>query len=203
MQNSVYRWLAGLALFMGIFLASQARADSWADFRDKVIALQERLIKEKPVRVEGGKVLPFGGEAAKGFSYQDFRYFDQADGRLIAYVRRSPDAPSRIYEVEAYIYGDDGRVVRDFSAITLPWQLEHPARTFINLHDYPGDLHVFRQFDASGDFEYEACEGQLDGKKVELYLESIDVGPKLRATPLYQACFGRLPMKPGKYIDPQ
>lgn len=203
MQNYVCRLRLGLVLSMSVFLANPAVADSWPEFRGKVIALHEKLIKEKPVRVEKGDVLPFEGEAAKGFSYQDFRYFDQADGRLISYVRRSPSTSTHVYEVEVYIYGDDGRLIRDYGVITLPWQLEHPARTYINLHDYPGGLRVFRQFDANGDFYYEACEGLLDGKKVALYLESIDVGPKLRATPLYQACFGRLPMKPGKYLEPQ
>lgn len=201
MRGNKWRALLAMVCFLGTG-AAQAD-DAWADFRDDVIALHEKSIKDRPVRVEEGPETPFVGEAAKGFTYKDFRYYDQATGRLIGYVRRSAGWLTRYYEVEVYIYDDKGRVIRDYAVITLPWQLEHPARTFINLHDYPGELHVFRQFDASGDFFYESCTGKLDGKKVNMQHESIEVGPYLRATPLYQACFARLPMKPGPYLKPQ
>ncbi len=187
-----------------LFWAQGAQADkTWTDFRDELIALHERLTTAKPVRLEKSEAQPFPGEAAKGFFFQDFYYYDQVTGRLISHVRRAPDSPAAVYEVEVNVYDESGRVVRDYAAIMLPWELKLPTRTFINLHSYPGELHVFRQFDASGDIFYESCEGQLDGKKIELQLESIDVGPKLRATPLYQACFASLPMKPGIYLKPQ
>ncbi|NWG87786.1 MAG: hypothetical protein HXY26_09840 [Hydrogenophilaceae bacterium] len=185
------------------FGVSAARAgDAWADFRSDLIALHEKLTEGKPLRVEQGEVLSFKGEAAKGFSYQDLDYYDPASGRLISHIRRSPGWPYRHYEVEVYIHDAAGRVIRDYAALTLPWQLERPVRTYINLHDYPGELHAFRQFDGSGEIDYESCVGRLNGQKIKMQLESIDVGPKLRATPEYQACFGRLPMQPGPYLKP-
>ena len=197
-----------LAKYLGLLVVScwvQAAwaGNAWVDFREDVIALHEKSIKGKPIRVETSDVQAFAGAAAKDYYFRDYHYYDQASGRLISHVRRAPDVPEAIYEAEVYIYDESGRLVRDYAVIMLPWQLKLPTRTFINLHDYPGELHVFRQFDASGDFFYESCEGRLDGKKVAWHLDSIDVGPKLREPPLYQACFGRLPMKPGLYIKPQ
>lgn len=198
---SLYIWGG---LLSPLFWAQAAQADNqWPVFRKDLLALHEKLTKEVPVRVEASEPQPYQGAAAKGFSYQDFNYYDRATGRLISHVRRAPDSPGLVYEIDVYIYDEAGRVTRDYSALMVPWQMEHPARTFINLHDYPGELRVFRQFDASGEIVYESCEGRMGGEKISLHLESIDVGPKLRATPLYQACFGRLPMKPGPYIKPQ
>lgn len=195
------RWL--LAAMCGFGMSTAQAADASADFRSDLIALHKKMTEGKPLRVERGQVLPYEGEAAKDFSYQDFDYYDPASGRLISHIRRSPDRPHRHYEVEVYIHDESGRVIRDYAALTLPWQLEHPVRTYINLHDYPGELHVFRQFDASGEIYYESCAGKLNGQKIDMQLESFDVGPKLRATPEYQACFGRLPMQAGPYIKPQ
>lgn len=198
---TLYIWAGLLSMLLW---AQAVQADSqWLLFRKDLLALHEKLTKEVPVRVEASEPQPYQGEAAKGFFYQDFDYYDQATGRLISHIRRAPDAPDLVYEIDVYVYDAAGRVTRDYSALMVPWQMEHPARTFINLHDYPGELHVFRQFDASGEIFYESCEGRLDGKKIRMDLESIDIGPKLRATSSYQACFGRLPLNPGAYIKPQ
>lgn len=183
-------------------LAPVWASDGWPEFRSRLLALHEKLAAEQSLRVEQGPVLPFEGLAGKGFFYQDIDYFDQASGRLISHLRRSAEPPYRYYEIEVNIHDASGRLIRDYAAITLPWQLEHPARTYINLHDYPGRLHAFRQFDASGAISYESCVGSLGGRKIDMQLESIDIGPKLRATPDYQACFGRLPLQPGPYLKP-
>lgn len=195
--------MAALLLACGGLALSPARAgDGWPEFRSGLIALHVKLIAAQPVRIEQGKVLPYEGLAGKDFFYQDVDYYEQASGRLISHIRRSPEAPYRYYEIEVNIHDAAGRVIRDFAAITLPWQLEHPARTFINLHDYPGELHAFRQFTASGEINFESCAGSFHGQRLNLQLEAYDVGPKLRATAEYQACFGRLPTHPGPYLKP-
>ena len=196
-------WTLILAAACGFGLPAAQAADAWADFRGDLIALHEKVIGARPLRIERGEVLPFDGVAAKGFSYQDIDYYDPPSGRLIGHVRRSPVEPYQNYEIEVYVHDAAGRVIRDYAALTLPWQVEHPVRTYINLHDYPGELHAIRQFDASGEINYESCVGTLNGRKMNLQLESFEVGPKLRATPDYQACFGRLPLEPGPYLKPR
>jgi len=59
---------------------------------------------------------------------------------------------------------EQGRLVRDFGSISMPWAPLHPVRTFINLHYYHGELHSFRQYDFFGQVGYEFCAGNLAGK---------------------------------------
>ncbi len=195
--------LAGLLVGAWVFGPGPALAgEGWPEFRSRLLEFHERSIAQSPVRVEQGAVLPYAGLAAKDFFYQDIDYYDRATGRLISHIRRSPEPPYQHYEIEVYVYDAQGRVSRDFAALTLPWQLAHPARTFINLHDYPGKLHAIRQFDASGEIIYESCVGSLEGRPLNLQLEAYEIGPKVRAMPDYQACFARLPLQAGAYRVP-
>ena len=157
------------------------------EFHQAIYALHETLIADRKIRTEEEKA-NYEGAAAKGFRYIETSYYDADNGLLISRVRRDAAQPEYIHIAEAYIY-ENGRLVRDFGSITLPWAPLHPVRTFINLHHYNDALHSLRQYNYVGEVSYESCKGELNGKQVRLSLDSIDIDKATTATPEYKACF--------------
>lgn len=174
------------ALLSMILLPAFAVA-SPLEFHQAVYALHKTLIADRKIRTEEEKA-NYEGAAAKGFRYIETSYYDADNGLLISRVRRDAARPEYIHIAEAYIY-ENGRLVRDFGSITLPWAPLHPVRTFINLHHYNGALHSLRQYNYEGEVSYESCKGELNGKPVRLSLDSIDIDKATMATPEYKACF--------------
>lgn len=158
-----------------------------AEFHQAIYALHEKQIAQHQIRTEESEA-QYEGAAARRYAYVDTRYYDAESGRLISHVRRDAANPEYVHIVEVNIY-ENGRLVRDFGSLTLPWAPLHPTRTFINLHHYNGPLHSFRQYDFYGDIGYESCEGKFEGKPVRISLEGGDINPKLTSNPAYQACF--------------
>lgn len=171
-----------------------------AQFHLEVIELHGKLSARQPVRteVEGGD---YEGAAAARHRYVDTRTFDAASGRLLSRVRRDADHPERVHIVEVNVY-EQGRLVRDFGSITLPWAPSRPVRTFINLHRYNGGLHGFRQFDFFGQVGYEFCEGELGGKPVRISLDESDIDAASTSTAAYKACFDGMETDWARYRAP-
>ena len=149
-------------LMMGLISLPAAAELTPQDFHRAVYALQQQQIAQHEIRTaeEAGD---YEGAAAARYRYVDTRYYDAANGRLLSRVRRDADTPEHVHIVEVNIY-EHGKLVRDFGSLTLPWAPLQPTRTFINLHQYNGKLHSFRQYDFYGDVGYESCEGELGGK---------------------------------------
>lgn len=142
----------------------------------------------------------YEGASGRGHFYQDIQYTDPATGKTVARLRHARGKPQDIHQLEVYIYDAQGRVVRDYQLIYLPWNLKNPERTFINLHHYNGELHSFRQYDAAGNFLYQQCSGQWEQKKVFLSLEASDVTPEQSQKPVYKACFDALPQSTANHV---
>ena len=98
------------------------------------------------------------------------------------------------------MWGKDGRVVRDYGALYLPWAHNAPI---ITLHRYHDDLHAMRQFNASGERIYEQCRGTLAGAKVDIELDWGEISPRSAASPTYRECFEGLQEIAGIYLTPQ
>lgn len=176
-----YLMLIGWAMPLSFAMASPI------EFHHAVYSLHEQLIADRKIRTEEEKA-DYEGAAAKGFRYIETSYYDAENGLLISRVRRDAVRPEYIHIAEAYIY-ENGKLVRDFGSITLPWAPLHPVRTFINLHHYNGNLHSLRQYNYVGEVSYESCKGDLNGKTVRLSLDAIDINKATVATPEYKACF--------------
>ncbi len=162
-------------------------ADSPEDFHRAVYALHEQQIAQREIRVveEKGK---YEGVAAAGYRYVDTGYYDSVNGLLLSRVRRDAAMPEYVHSVEVYIY-ENGRLVRDFGSITLPWAPTQPVRTFINLHHYNDKLHSLRQYNFFGQVGYESCKGEWAGKPVRISLDESDINTASTGTPEYKACF--------------
>jgi len=164
-----------------------ALAGSWSDFHRAVYALHKQETAKYKLRIEEeeGEYL---GASGKGYRYLDTRYYDQASGRLISRVRRDEAKPELIHIVEVNLYENE-KLVRDFGSITLPWAPLSSVNTMINLHQYNGELHSFRQHNLDGEVEYEFCEGKLNGAPVRISLDKTDINQANTSTVEYKACF--------------
>ena len=172
-----------------------------ANFHRAVYALHEQQIARREIRTEE-ETGAYEGAAAARYRYVDTRYYDAASGRLLSRVQRDAADPALVHIVEVNVY-EQGRLVRDFGSISMPWAPLHPVRTFINLHHYNGGLHSFRQYDFFGQVGYEFCEGNLAGKRVRIGLDGSDIDAASSAGPEYQACFGGITQDWAQYIKPR
>lgn len=178
-----------------------AAGPSRPEFHRAVYALHEQQIAKHKIRTEE-TTGNYKGLAAEGYSYRLTSYFDAETGRLLSRVQRDLERPQTIHSVEINIYDEKGRVVRDFLTVAMPWEPEHPASAYINLHQYNGGLHSWRQFELTGEVNYEFCEGELNGKRVRISLYWDDIDKNVTSTPEYKACFDGMRNDCQQYIKP-
>jgi hypothetical protein len=181
---------------------------TWNAFADDLYALHERLVNRYVIHTTEET----GGYGGFAFKYPEFfrevRYFRKKDDRLLSRIRWETEQPENIHTIEVFIHDSENRVIRDYLAAWLPNHRNAPVQTLINLHNYNGRLHAYRQFDASGERIYEQCTGSLDGRPVEIHLEDHQLPsqgqyrPEIMSSGVYSSCFGGLPVKADKYLDP-
>ena len=177
---------------------------AWNQFADRVYELHKALIAQHAIRTETSP----GGYAEQPNIYTETRYYDKHSNRLLSRIQRMNDNPKLIQLIEVNIYGENGKVIRDYLAAYLPYNRNAPIQTLINLHGYHGELHGFRQFDASGEYIYEQCEGRYAGKPVMISLEDYEFGKgpyrdnKTLASQAYKQCFAGIPTTAQPYLNP-
>lgn len=189
-------------ILLALLSCSAFAAPSPKDFHRSVYVLHEQQIAQREIRTEEEQG-NYEGAAAARYRYVDTRYFDKASGRLISRVRRDAATPEFVHISEVNVYDATGRVIRDFGSVSLPWAPLHPVRAFINLHHYNGGLHSFRQYDLTGQVEYEFCEGKLDNKPVRISLDGSDISPERTASAAYKACFDGMSKDWAQYTTPR
>jgi hypothetical protein len=177
-----------------------AQIEVWNRFVQGLHALHQKQISTREIDVHEEE-LRYGGEAAREYFYHEQRFRERGSQRELSRIRRDKDHPERLHLIEVNVY-DNGRVVRDYGAIFLPWAQAAPIRTFINLHAYRNGLHAFRQFDASGDLIYEQCQGEWQGQRVWVDITEPKVNPNRPASEIDRACFAALPRQAGAYLTP-
>lgn len=170
-------------------------------FTAQLFALHEKIVASGKLAVTGTEGR-YEGEMAKPYGYREIVYKAADSGATVSRIRWDAARSGILDELAVNVLDDRGRVIRDYAVIYLPWMLNVPVRTFINLHAYNGALHSYRQFDATGNRTYEQCRGSLGKEKVNLSLEPEDIKP-IAETPAYRACFSGLPASPGAFLTPQ
>jgi len=179
----------------------------WNRFADHLVELHRARLQDRAVRIEQTDG-HYGGSAWGDVTFTDQNFIANDDGRLLAHVRYESTHPTLVHIIDVDVYGADGRLARDYTAAWLPVYRNAPVQTLINLHAWHGDLHAFRQFDASGVRIYEQCRGKLDGQDVDISLtEELIPDPGTnagdeRTAREYRACFADLPLKAGRWLDP-
>jgi hypothetical protein len=178
--------------------------NNWNQFADRLQKLHEYQLQHHETYQKEGK----GGYMGNENFYREVKYFDKASGKLLSRVLWEVENPDQIHEIEVFLYGDDGRLKRDYLAAFYPVHRNAPVQTLINLHYHDENLHSFRQFDASGEKIYERCEGTFQHKPVNIALDDNDFwDPDKQTTALmkskeYKACFGHTAANLGDYVNP-
>lgn len=190
---------SGIAFFCMIALPAFA-AGTPADFHQALYTLHEQQINGRKIRMQEDKA-NYEGSAAAGYRYIETSYYDAETGVLLSRIRRDAARPEYVHIAEVYLY-ENGKLVRDFGSITLPWSPLHPVRTYLNFHRSNGALHSVRQYDYSGEVSYESCKGELNGKPIRLSLDSLDIDKATQATPEYKACFEGMNPDWAQYLQP-
>ncbi len=188
-----------------LFLAcasAQAAGGEREKFHKAVYALHEKLIAQHSVRTteETGK---YNGVAAGGERYLITSYYDTVTGIFLSRIQRNAVNPSEIHISEVNIYDDKGKLIRDYFTSAPPWRPNYPSHAYINLHHYNGKLHSWRQFEITGEVNYESCDGELDGKQVRISLDWTDIKPGNTSSPEYHACFDGMSNEWKSFVDPK
>jgi len=174
----------------------------WNKFANDALALHKKSVDGKNFQVK----TKVGSYANVKDFYIEHRYYD--NGNLISQVQWEKDDPKTLHTIEVFVHDNKGRVIRDFMAAYLPFYHNAPTQTLISFHHYPGQLHSFRSFDASGDIILERCMGKdKKGNTVNLLLDEDDLyndPDQIIGSKEYNRCFDGLKQnKLGKYIVPQ
>jgi len=193
----------------------------WNAFVDKLYVLHQSQIAGQEVTEESR----IGGYHRQPEFFEEVKFSDKASGRLLSKVQweldsdpgllqwisslwSDPHAPrsrDTVHSIEVYVYDDQGRVVRDYSATYLPDFRNAPIQTLVALHGYSDGLHAFRNFDASGVLIFEVCRGELNGEKVDIGMDEDSINAARRSadsimhTEAYKACFDTVPVNSGTY----
>jgi len=135
---------------------------TWTAFANNTLALHHKLISSIKVQ----KKTRVGGYADLPDFYIENAYYDAKTHKLVSQVQWEKANPVMLHTIQVNIYDNSGRVTRDYAAAYLPDYHRSPTQTLISLHNYNGQLHAFRTFDASGFRIVEGCRGSYQGKKV-------------------------------------
>lgn len=169
----------------------------------------EHLHKFHRQQIEGKKIREteeLGGYKDLPQFYREVSYYDAANGRMLSRIQWERDNPERIHAIEVYVYDNQGRVARDYSAWFLPQFRNAPRETNINFYGYTDGVRAWRQFDVFGNRVYEKCNA---GEQVLVELWGDDISraqddPKSVVHGAdYRRCFEALATTPGKYVVPQ
>ena len=180
---------------------------SWNRFAGALYELHEYLTGSRRIHMEqetGG----YGGHLGGRDYYNEIKYYDSMNGRLLSRIRWERAPPERIHTIEVFIYDESGRLIRDYVAAYLPRFRHAPYQTLINFHHYDDGLHGFRQFDASDIRIYEQCRGRFFGEAIDIALEDYEIPDHASLIPdavireAYTDCFSDMPASAAPYLDP-
>jgi len=176
-------------------------------FAQRLVELSEFLQLRTP-SVAQRRVGGYGGTLNDPEFYDEVKQIDAATGRVISIVQRERRAPQNLHHISVYIYDEQGRPLRDYSASYLPIHRRAPDQTLINLHYYRDDLYATRQYNTYDELQSEQCFGRHRGKPVNIvhdYVEIPDVPEQIEDRQLrdaYLACFAGIPATAGPYTNP-
>lgn len=175
-------------------------------FVDEIYTLhKERLQRREFYTIE--EVGGYGGLTNDLEFYNKVDYYDSESKQLLSTIKWEKNNPKNIHTIDLYVYDEQGRLKRNYSASYLPSRRISPLETLITLHYYNDIYHSFREFDSSNIQTYEQCNDVNDIKKtyIAYHYEDIpdtyqDILPEKQK--IYRACFDHTENTVGLYISP-
>ena len=176
----------------------------WNRFFDSLLELHQQYMHSHAIVTKES----IGGYANQPKFYREVYYYDKKTKRLLSHIQWERRHPQRAHLVEVYVYDKQGRVDRDYLAAYLPGYRNAPIQTLINLHEYSGNLHSYRQFDASGNRIYEHCERGAKNQNILIQLDEDEIISYRRGLnktvnkTTYQHCFANMEETALNYLQP-
>lgn len=192
----------GNAFFSGLIKQQQV----WNEFVDKLYGLHKVLLKEHDDYYTFETIAGYGGVTNNLEYYREVQYFERQSGKMLSVVKWEQEYPFGIHMIDVFIYGDEGRLKREYSATYLPSRHTSPSETLIILHYYKDGLHSFREFDASNILIYEEC-ASMEDRNVIFAFHYEDIPESLsdlakEKQPAYRSCFSHTADSAEPYTDP-
>jgi len=168
---------------------------TWNQFANDILELHRSHVGAQPTE----KKTRIGGYMDMPQFYREESHYDAETGRLLSRVQWEREDPEAMHSIELFIYDDQGRLKREYSAAYLPTYRNAPTQTLITFYNHAGELHGLRSFDASGYRIFERCEGEYAGEDVYFMLDEGEIHEAKRDKSsimygdVYKTCFAGLP----------
>jgi hypothetical protein len=138
--------------------------------------------------------------------YKKVNYYDSKSKRLLSEIKWEKKNPENIHMIDVFVYDNQGRLNRKYSASYLPARRTSPLVTLIALHYYRNNIHSFREFDTFDNHVYEQCDDVKSEKKTyfALHYEEIPVSYlelDVKNHDIYRACFDHTASTAEPYIS--
>lgn len=184
----------------------EMRHQLWNSFAEKLYAVhKKRLDNSDYYTMEniGG----YGGLTNEPEYYREVKYFDRESRQLLSIVKWELKFSNDFHMIDLFIYDDENRIKREYTATYLPSRRTSPSEALIILHYYRNNLHSVREFDASNVLLYEQCTDTEQGDKVIFSLDYVDIPESYSELDkdeqeAYLACFGHAANSAEPYLDP-
>jgi len=199
-------WAVGLqAAERGLQSVDSKHVKVWNEFADKLLVLHKQVISSHEVK----ETTRLGNYRKDPPFYKEHTYHDAKTGSLLTRVQWEIANPKNVHVLELFLYDDKDRLARDYTVAFLPGFRNAPSQTVVTLYNYNGKLKAFRNFDANGETTYESCDGDLNGKYVQLSFEDYEIeGLRTNKNGVggsaeYKACFDAIPLAADKVLPPR
>ena len=121
-------------------------------------------------------------------------------------IKWAKEYPFGIHMIDVFVYDDEGRLKREYTATYLPSRHASPSETLVILHYYKNNLHSFREYDASNFLVYEECRNMQD-ESVIFALHDEDIPASISDLEkgdqsAYHECFAHTANTGLPYTDP-
>lgn len=175
-------------------------------FVDDLYTLHKKRLKGREFYTTE-EVGGYGGFTNDLEFYNKVNYYDSKSKQLLSTIKWEKKNPKNIHMIDLYMYDDQGRLKRNYSASYLPSRRISPLETLVTLHFYNNSYHSFREYDSSNIQVYEQCNDIADMKKtyIAYHYEDIpdsyqDLVPEVQG--IYRACFDHTSSTAKPYISP-
>lgn len=215
----IYRTLIVTVVIIGFLGVYTACADSGSissdlqkryarlnGFVENLYSLHKKRIENR-LYYEKESIGGYGGQTDNLRYYKELKYFDKESDWLLSIIKWERKNPDNIHMIDVYIYDDENRILREYSATYLPSRRAAPLETLITRHYYRDDLHSFREYDASDILIYEQCNSIKEPANIYFALHYEDIPDTYKEIEKdqqdrYRACFDHADKSAGPFTNP-
>lgn len=184
----------------------EKRHQLWNKFADKLLTVHRKRLRNTDYYTMeniGG----YGGLTNDPEYYREVKYFDRESRKLLSIIKWKLKFSFDFHMIDLFIYDDENRIKREYTATYLPSRQTSPSEALITLHYYRNNLHSIREFDASNVLLYEQCNDTTQANKVIFSFDYVDIPESYSELDIgkqaaYRACFDHAAITAEPYLDP-